>query len=335
MAEAPTARYNRAMIWMVPAAAAVTLLSALLTWVALRYLQRRAILDHPNERSSHSIPTPRGGGIAVVCLTIAAWLVPVSGKVEPATLAALTAAGALAVVSWIDDLKSLTPLVRLAAQAAAAVVALAWLDGPSLVFQGLLPAWLDTVLAGLLLVWFVNLFNFMDGIDAISAAECIAVCLGLLVLGLLRTPAGVPPWLPFALAAAMLGFLWWNRPPARVFLGDVGSVPVGFLLGWMLLKTAAAGYWAVALILPLYYLADATITLLRRAVRGARLWQAHREHFYQRAVQAGRSHASVSGAVFLGDVLLIGLAIASLEQPGLAIVLAAGVVAALIRWMRR
>lgn len=323
------------MIWMLPAAVTVALLSVYLTGVALRYLQRRAIYDHPNDRSSHSVPTPRGGGIVVVVLTIVAWLLPLSGGIEQATIAALVAAGLLAVVSWIDDVRSLTPLLRLAAQVGAVVLAMFWIDDGALVFQGILPPWLDVTISGILLVWFVNLFNFMDGIDGISAAECIAICLGLLLIGLLQGSAGVPPWLPFALAAAMLGFLWWNRPPARVFLGDVGSVPVGFLLGWMLLKAATAGYWAPALILPLYYLADATITLLCRAIRGEVVWQAHREHFYQRAVQSGRSHAMVSGAVSLANILLIGLAILSLSFPWLALAIAVIVVTLLIVWMRR
>lgn len=323
------------MIWMLPAAATVTLLSVFLTGIALRYLRRRAIYDHPNDRSSHSVPTPRGGGIVVVVLTMAAWLLPLSGAIEPATVAALVAAGILAIVSWVDDVRSLTPLFRLTTQAAAVVLAMFWVDDGALVFQGALPSWLDVAISGILLIWFINLFNFMDGIDGISAAECIAICLGLLLVGLLQGSAGVPPWLPFALAAAMLGFLWWNRPPARVFLGDVGSVPIGFLLGWMLLKAASAGYWAPALILPLYYLADATITLARRAIRGETIWRAHREHFYQRAVQSGRSHAMVSSAVFLANILLIGLAILSLFAPWPALAIAVIVVALLMVWMRQ
>ncbi|MDH3702467.1 MAG: glycosyl transferase, partial [Alphaproteobacteria bacterium] len=135
-------------------------------------------------------------------------------------------------------------------------------------------------------------------------------------------------------AMAALGFLRFNWHPARIFLGDVGSVPLGYLLGWLLLQAAAAGYWAPALILPLYYLADATITLLRRAARREKVWQAHREHFYQRAVQNGRSHARVSLAVLAANVVLAALALVAVAQPVIALAAAATTVALLLAWMR-
>ena len=147
---------------------------------------------------------------------------------------------------------------------------------------------------GLGWVWFINLFNFMDGIDGISGVECLGIGLGVAVIAALD---GVPSGhgsLGICLAAAAAGFLIWNWHPAKVFMGDVGSVPLGFLIGWLLLDMAAAGAWAPAVILPAYYLADATITLLRRLLRGAAPWQAHRDHFYQQATQAGRSHARVA-----------------------------------------
>jgi UDP-N-acetylmuramyl pentapeptide phosphotransferase/UDP-N-acetylglucosamine-1-phosphate transferase len=133
----------------------------------------------------------------------------------------------------------------------------------------------------------------------------------------------------------MLGFLWWNRPPARIFLGDVGSVPIGFMLGWLLLQAAAAGLWAPALILPLYYLADASLTLARRALRGEKVWRAHREHFYQIAVRGGRGHGVVSGAVAVANVALIALSAVALATPWFALVGAVVVVAVLMFWMQR
>ena len=109
------------------------------------------------------------------------------------------------------------------------------------------------------------------------------------------------------LAGAAVGFLWWNWSPAKVFFGDVGSVPLGFLLGWLLLTLAGHGYWAAAIILPLYYLVDATLTLLERLARGEKIWEAHRSHYYQQAVQKGLSHAHVSRLILTGNVVLIGL----------------------------
>ena len=113
------------------------------------------------------------------------------------------------------------------------------------------------------------------------------------------------------LAGAALGFLWWNWSPAKVFMGDVGSIPLGFGLGWLLFSLACAGLWPAALLLPLYFVADASITLLRRLFAGKPVLQAHREHVYQRAVQAGRSHAAVVRLVIAADAVLIALALAT------------------------
>jgi UDP-N-acetylmuramyl pentapeptide phosphotransferase/UDP-N-acetylglucosamine-1-phosphate transferase len=143
--------------------------------------------------------------------------------------------------------------------------------------------------------------------------------------------------LGMAVAGTALGFLVWNWYPARLFLGDVGSVPLGFALGWLLLQAAVAGYWAAALILPLYYLADATITLTRRALRGAKIWQAHREHFYQQAVAQGRDHGAVARAIAIGNIILIALAIAAEHTAGaaklIALVTAVATVALLLGFL--
>lgn len=323
------------MEWFLSATIAVLLLSLAATGLVLAQLRRRAILDHPNERSSHDAPTPRGGGIAVIAVLIVAWYVPSLPAPDPALTAVLLGAVALAVLSWIDDLISLAPAGRFLAQAAIVAATLASFHGNGLIFQGLLPPAIDIAAAGLAWLWFLNLFNFMDGIDAISAVEANGIGIGIALLAYLEPAAGLDPWFGAAAAAAMLGFLWWNRPPARIFLGDVGSVPLGFLLGWLLLKAAAAGYWAPALILPLYYLADATVTLLRRAVRREKVWRAHREHFYQQAIQRGRSHGAVSTAVAGANLVLIALAVSALYQPWPALAAAIVVVVALIVWMRR
>ena len=143
------------------------------------------------------------------------------------------------------------------------------------------------------------------------------------------------------IVAACAGFVVWNWHPAKIFLGDIGSVPLGFLLGWLLLALAARGPWEAALILPLYYLADATLTLLRRGARGEKVWQAHREHFYQQAVQNGRSHARVSLAIAganAGLLLLALLAVSAPENPAIrlgAVGVAAALVILLLMWMKR
>ena len=304
-----------------------------LTWLATRavlaLLVRRAILDRPNERSSHDTPTPRGGGIAVVAVLVPAWIAAALLGGASVPWLALGAAALLAAVSWRDDLKSLGILWRFGAQILAVAIGMASIDG--LVFRGLLPPWLDALAAGFLWLWFVNLYNFMDGIDGIAAVETASIGGGvaLLVLGAAMGPAGAAAW-GIVLAAAALGFLPWNWQRAKLFLGDVGSVPLGYLAGWLLLSLAAAGAWKAALILPLYYLADATITLLRRLKRGEKVWQAHREHYYQRAVQGGMSHASVVKAVLAGNLALAGLALGAETGLGSLALVMAGTVAAIL-----
>ncbi|MEO5374416.1 MAG: glycosyltransferase family 4 protein [Alphaproteobacteria bacterium] len=301
-----------------------------LSWVgtgaALKILARRAVLDHPNERSSHSRPTPRGGGVAVVASILAAWAATGGGD-DTTTLVILIALG-LGALSFVDDLRGLPPLPRFGTQLISVGAVLAALPDGALVFQGLLPLGLDRLAAALVWLWFINLYNFMDGIDGITGVETVCVAGGLAGIMALVGQGGealVPHALAphaLAMAAAALGFLAWNWHPARIFMGDVGSVPLGFLLGWLLVQAAVAGLWVPALILPAYYLADASITLLRRLLRGEKVWQAHREHFYQKAVRAGWSHATVSSLILAANLGLVGLA-------GAAAVGAAGPVPAL------
>jgi len=292
------------------------------TGLALRWLRAKRILDVPNARSSHEVPTPRGGGLAVTPLVLgglAIWFSRRGGSA--ADWAMLAGALLLALVSWIDDRRSLSPLPRFAAQIAAAAVVLALMP-ESAILGGLLPSWAEKLVLGLAWVWFVNLFNFMDGIDGITGVETIAVALGLFVAA-----PGVLAGGPLAIVAGTtLGFLFWNWHPAKIFMGDVGSIPLGFVLGYLLLSmtTLHPAGWAVALILPAVYWADATITLARRALAGKPVWRAHREHFYQRATQGGWSHARVSALIAFADIVLIALARAATRTgPWLALAAAA------------
>ncbi len=305
------------------------------TGLVLKLLRRHAIFDRPNERSSHTELTPRGGGIAVIAVLVVAWglLAPVAdrGEIYTVVLALLFLAG----VSWVDDLRSLSPGIRLLAQLAAILPALYWMSEKTSIFQGIIPAPFDLILVGLIWVWFINLFNFMDGIDGISGVEAASIGGGIALIAVYKPDASIDPLLAATVSAAAVGFLCWNWHPAKIFLGDVGSVPLGFLLGWLLLNLASGGAWAAAAILPLYYLADATITLARRALRGEMIWQAHREHFYQRAVRNGRSHAAVSLGVALCNVILVGLAMLSMTWPWAALTAAAAAVFALLVWLSR
>ncbi len=296
-------------------------LSLVLAWTAtgavIPWLQRRAILDRPNARSSHDRPTPRGGGLGLLAGLLAGWLATVAllpGLEPHLATGLLIGMLALAGVSFVDDLGGLPAAVRLAFQLLAVAGVLALLPPDALVFQGLLPLSVDRVLTGLAWLWFINLFNFMDGIDGISGVEAASIGIGLaLVAWFVGSFAAIG--LALAVAGAALGFLAWNWHPARVFLGDVGSVPLGFALGWLLIGAALDGAWAAALILPAYYWTDATLTLLQRLARGEPVWRAHRSHFYQRAVQAGMSHAAVARHVLSANLALIAFAYLSVQAP--------------------
>ena len=306
-------------------------LAAALAATALlgRLLGRHAILDRPNARSSHTEPTPRGGGIAVVAVTAAAW-----GYAGPSREAAvvLLLGIALAALSWVDDLRGLSVRIRFPLQAVAVAAGIFALGAKGRVFQGILPLVPDRLLAGLAWLWFLNLFNFMDGIDGISGIEAAALGIGVALIA--GTAAQGLALDGLCLAGAAAGFLVWNWPPARIFLGDVGSVPLGFWLAWLLIVLALRGHWAAALLLPLYYLGDATLTLLRRLARRERVWQAHREHFYQRAARRFGAHAPVTLRIAALDVALIALSLAGERLPAARWPAVAGgfVLVALLLW---
>ncbi len=317
--------------------AAIVAAAGLIAWLGTRalipLLRRAAVLDRPNERSLHQAPTPRGGGIAVVAAVLVAWLALIAiGAARPGLLAALGGAALLAAISWQDDRRGLPPATRLLVQFGAVALGMVTLMPAGSVFQGWLPPALDAIAVALLWVWFVNLFNFMDGIDGLAGSEAAAIGLGLALFA--GVGAGGEPGfaaLAASVAAASLGFLVWNWAPARIFLGDVGSVPLGYLLGFLLLDVAARGHWKIALILPLYFLADATITLLRRLARGERVWQPHRQHFYQHAVQRGSSHEAVVRRVIAANLVLIGCGWAAENGWGIAaLAIATAVVLALL-----
>jgi UDP-N-acetylmuramyl pentapeptide phosphotransferase/UDP-N-acetylglucosamine-1-phosphate transferase len=293
------------------AASAVGLAVWAATGLVLRLLTRLQLYDRPNERSSHAVATPRGGGLALVPLLLGSWVTwRLWAGAAPAGFGpVLLGAVILALVSLADDLRGLSAVLRLAVQAGAVAVGLIGLGTAGPVFQGLLPPLADRLAAAVLWLWFINLFNFMDGIDGISGVEAVSIGLGLALVALLGGLAAGLVALPILLSAGALGFLAWNWPPARLFLGDVGSIPLGYLLGWLLLATAAQGQWAAALILPLYYLADATATLAKRGLRGAKIWRAHREHYYQRAAQGGLSHGAVVLRVLSCNVALVAFAL--------------------------
>ena len=316
---------------MVAAVAGAALLSAVIL-IAIRPLLLRYALARPNARSSHKVPTPQGGGIAVIAATLLVSGIAVAVAVPAAwpSLGVLFAAAVLmALIGAIDDVRPIPVLPRLLLQAAAVGAVLFALPAQLQIVPAC-PLWLERTVLLVAGLWFVNLVNFMDGLDWITAAEVIPISAALALFGLFGALPAETALLAAALGGAMLGFAPFNRPVAKIFLGDVGSLPIGLLLAWCFVELAFAGHLTAAILLPLYYLADATLTLLRRAAKREPLWLAHRSHFYQRATDNGFSVIEVVRRVLglnIGLAMLAGLSIWLPSTTASVILLALGAIA--------
>ena len=305
------------VLFLLAPAVLAALISACITRLSMPLLQRYA-LARPNARSSHRIPTPQGAGIAVVAATLlvaAPWAAWTHGAIP---LALIGSAMLIALVGLVDDIRPLPVSVRLLLQAAA-VTTIVHAAPETLRIVPALPLALERVLIVIAGVWFVNLVNFMDGLDLMTVAEVVPVTAALGLLGWYGDLSPSAAWLAMALCGAMLGFAPFNKPVAKVFLGDVGSLPIGLLLGWCLLELAWQGHPAAALLLPAYYLADSTITLFRRIIRREPFWSAHRTHFYQRATDNGFTVKRVTGEVFALNLVLALLAIVTVRAGSLTV----------------
>ena len=278
----------------------------------LKPVLQRYALAKPNVRSSHKLPTPQGGGIAVIAAVIVAvgtveLLQPAFTNEQRQLAFIFMAAIVLVAVGLIDDIHPIAVLPRLLLQAVAVAIVLGSLPDDLRVFA-VFPWWIERILMFGAVLWLVNLVNFMDGIDWMTVAEIVPVAGGLALFGLSGALPAYATLVAFGLFGAMIGFAPSNRPVAQLFLGDVGSLPIGLLLGWLLLLLAAHNNFTAAALLPLYYVADATITLLRRLKNGEPLAQAHRSHFYQRALDGGFTVYQVVGRVFTVNIILAALA---------------------------
>lgn len=319
-------------------AAAAGLISATLA-VGLRPLFISYTLARPNARSSHHKPTPQGGGIAVIgatAIVVVAAIVGTPDLNDQFRLSiVLSSIIGLAVVGAVDDMRPIEAFPRLLLQTLAVTIVVCVLPIDLRVLP-IAPWWIERVLLIVGVIWFVNLVNFMDGIDWMTVAEVVPITGGLAIAAFLSALPITGLVAATVLFGATIGFAPFNRPVARLFLGDVGSLPIGLLLGWLLVLLAGGGHFAAALLLPLYYIADATITLLRRFIKGEPLMQAHRSHFYQRAMDSGLSVYQIVGRVFMVNIVLVCLATLTLSNQSLAyqlIELAGGcAIVALLLW---
>jgi Fuc2NAc and GlcNAc transferase len=311
--------------------AGVFIASMMLTGIIRRLALARGMIDIPNARSSHVLPTPRGGGLAIVVTVLFAIGVAYArGNVPPDLAAVLLVGGPLvALIGCIDDIRSVSVAARLAVQFAAfgwCVYCLGPLPPVHLGFAVVNLGVGGSIAAVVLLVWFLNIYNFMDGIDGIASVEAISV---MTFATLLIFWQQGEPSIVFALlvvVAAAAGFLIWNWPPARIFMGDAGSGFLGFFVGsiaWATIVRGRLSIW-VWLILLGAFIVDATVTLLRRWHRGARLAEAHRSHAYQRLSRKYQSHLKVTlGILFINALWLDPLAYLAAARPELGAVLAA------------
>jgi len=289
---------------------AACLAALVLTALARRYALARQLVDAPGERRSHAVATPRGGGIAIVAVVLPAmiWLGVAGKSLSPVFLFGASGLALVAAIGWVDDHRPLSPWGRLAVHIVAGAllaIGIAWAGQP---------LWWAIVVM-VLALGLINVWNFMDGINGLASTQMILVAVGYLLLGLV----GEGALLACIVAAACAGFLPFNFPAARIFLGDVGSGALGFLAA-CLIALAAAPDPAVSLLwlLPLSaFLIDAALTLLSRIIRGERWWTPHVQHMYQRCVQAGHAHAVVTGGYAAWTLLSILVAIwmAGAPQP--------------------
>jgi Fuc2NAc and GlcNAc transferase len=309
--------------WLAVLAAAPLLAFALAlggTPAVRRYALGREVLDVPNARSSHTRPTPRGGGAAFAPLLVAG--LGAAGALGGGTALWVLAGGVavLAAVGWIDDHRGLSPALRLGLQAGTALAVVAVL-GPLETFdlggRQVALQWLGWPVTLIWFVWMTNLYNFMDGIDGIAGTEAV-VAGGVMTMWFAAFGAAHLALACGLLTGAVLGFLVWNWAPAEIFMGDVGSLALGF--GFAGLAVVGVNQyampWTAFVLLLAVFIGDATATILARLMRRERLTEAHKSHFYQRAVQTGLTHSQVSGAVLAANLLFAVLATLALSRVG-------------------
>lgn len=299
------------------------LCSFLLTGLCRLYALRIQMLDIPNARSSHTIPTPRGGGVGLVLTFLFGTILLIRYSPLPltATMGTLTACSLVAIVGFLDDHYHLSAILRLSVHTIASALLLFIADIPLII------PWLPVdfyllglsyLILGISLVWLLNLYNFMDGIDGLASIEALSVIGAALIILKLNNDLGAyAAWLEI-LGAAVAGFLFWNWPPAKIFMGDAGSGFLGFVLGCFAILTSGTtgiNIWTWVILLAVF-IVDSTVTLLRRIIRGDHFWMAHRSHAYQILARRYNSHIKITvGVLLINSVWLFPWAYLTTHYP--------------------
>ncbi len=277
--------------------------------VMMPFLRRHALAS-VNARSSHKVPTPQGAGIPMTFAIVGVFAVaiifaPFLAGIDRTILAALAAGAALiSALGFFDDVKPLPVLPRVGGQIA--LIGLMLYVTPSYValFDGALPLWVERLFAGVALFWMINLTNFIDGLDWLTVAQFTPVATILIILSIFAMPTPLVAMIMAPVLGGLIGFAPYNKPVAKLFLGDTGSLVIGLVGGYALYRVATDISFFAAVIIPLYALADTTITVIRRLTRGEKIWTPHRSHFFQRATTMGWSVKQIVGIVFGLNIFL-------------------------------
>lgn len=301
----------------------VLLASVLSTYLLIKVMTKFGVVDVPGTRRAHARPTPRGGGVSLVL--IITFALPffeycMSGEYL-LSIQVVQLLLPLAIISFLDDVSHVLVPLRLFIHFICTYFAIKWLVHPNNILHYDTPMWLDLTLGTFALATFLNVYNFLDGIDGITASQSIHMSITILLLCMLR--ADVIPHVELVVAIATIilawsiGFIVFNWQPAKIFIGDVGSITLGFLLGLVLLIIASSGprLFLACVIMSLYYIADGGITILIRLVNGERIWEPHLKHFFQRAVRRGRTHQYVVRRIASCNILLMLFALNALYYP--------------------
>jgi UDP-N-acetylmuramyl pentapeptide phosphotransferase/UDP-N-acetylglucosamine-1-phosphate transferase len=281
------------------------LLSFVLTYFVKEYAIKKSLVAEVNERSSHTVPTPHGGGIAIAVTWFVGLVYLYSiGEIDPSLFYALLVGALISIVSFFDDIYELSPKLRLAVQAIVALLGLYLLGGLQTLTFGFFDIsniFLTSIFSFLLILWYINLYNFLDGINGYAGGEALFLA----IAGFLLFGGGHF----IILGVSVLGFLFWNWNRAKIFMGDVGSTLLGYNIAVFTIYYAninGKDLWVWIILFGVFWF-DATLTLIRRKFNGERLSQAHKKHAYQRLVQSRWSHAKVASYAMILNVVLFAI----------------------------
>ena len=312
----------------------ITAVLVMAVWITRKCFSKDSffyVLDKPNDRSLHSEPVPKTGGIGIISTTLVAWgvLLIIHNRIDLVWILILPVLS-LSILGFIDDLKNIHQLPRLMVHLGLTVLVVAL--GIKLEFLSLLgvtvylPGWIMMIISGLFILWMMNLYNFMDGMDGFSGGMSAIGFTTLAVMGFINHQE-LYAMLALVVALASAGFLIWNFPPAKIFMGDCGSVPLGFVAGVFIIwgvQLKVIGFTS-GLVIFSPFIFDATITLIKRIIKREPIWEAHRSHYYQQLVTFGWGHKKTVlteyGFMFLCSISVIAMKFMSLTAQNITIVL--------------